>query len=62
MQVKELKSYIVTSHTTIASYVHDFQKNFFKKRFDFHKISKNSFSRGNLTPELYGILGKRLKK
>ena len=55
MEVEEPKSYIGTSHTTIASYVHDFQKNFFKQHFDL--ITKNSFLRSDLTPELYIILG-----
>ena len=36
MSVEELESYIGTSHTTIANYVHTSQKNFFKKRFDFN--------------------------
>ena len=40
MSVEELESYIGTSHTTIANYVHYFQKQFFKKiNFDFHNNS-----------------------
>ena len=33
MSLEELESYIGTSHTTIASYIHDFQKNFFQNKF-----------------------------
>ena len=33
MSVEELESYIGTSHTTISSYVHSFQKNFFQTTF-----------------------------
>ncbi len=36
MSIEEPESYIGTSYTTISSYVHAFQKKFFKKNFDFH--------------------------